>query len=186
MKVLEILDPKEWETNAIDPKTHLKQLKKKQLSLQHHRAIIVQNIVQKNLNYREDSFVYWDLERRSIEDFPESIRHYVAQLKKIDTKIEELSKKAVRAKINMKYAIHDPDLALRHALGVRKGPYPEGEDAIASTAKTAYAYAVDILHGRFPKGEAAIGKDPDLNFQYHSFLRRLKQGLISPDWDLAK
>lgn len=186
MKVFEVLENDEFENHPINDKTYLKQVKKKQLSLQHQRTMIVQKILQHNLNYVEASFIDWDLKRRHIEDFPKSIRHHIVQLKKIDVKADELVKRYVSAKVNMKYAVHDAELALRHALGVRKGRYLEGEDAIASDPHTALAYATEIIRGKWPKGEAAIAKDPEANFKYHSFLRQYKMGLTSDEWDLAK
>lgn len=52
----------------------------------------------------------------------------------------------------------DPMSAYQYAFE-QKYPFLEGEDAIASDARTAYLYAKDVLQARFPKGEPTIAKD---------------------------
>lgn len=49
-----------------------------------------------------------------------------------------------------------PTYAFRFAKEIIRGPFPEGEEAIAQDATEAVVYARDILKGRFPKGEEII------------------------------
>lgn len=176
MKVLEVLD-NEWENIPINPKKHLSNLKKKQSSIDHRRELLLLKL--HHLFPDSDVsqvFAPWRVQELKVTDFTEKSWPFIVALKKLDAEGKILTRQAVSAKINMKYANHDPELALRHATSVRKGRYPEGEDAIASNPKTAFAYAQDVLRGPFPKGEAAIESDPDTDFQYQSFLKRMKLG----------
>ena len=49
-----------------------------------------------------------------------------------------------------------PFLAYCYAAYVQKGPFPEGEDAIAKSVDTSLQYAKYVLKGRFLKGEPTI------------------------------
>ncbi len=177
MKVSDLLEG-EWEVNPIDPRTHLKDFKKRNASMEHHKQILYLKLQalypDKDMS---DVFAPWRIAQLDINDFAPEARKYVIALKKIKAMQDKLSKEEVSAKVNMKYAKHDPELALRHAIGVRRGAYPEGEDAIASTPSTAFKYATEVLRQRFPKGEAAIETDPDLRRQYrHFFFNDFKKG----------
>ncbi|MGZ8924356.1 MAG: hypothetical protein ACXW2E_00600 [Nitrososphaeraceae archaeon] len=59
-----------------------------------------------------------------------------------------------------------PGMAYQYVKNVLKSPFPEGEDAIATSAD--YSYARDVIKGKFEKGEDAIinsiWKDKYLNF----------------------
>ena len=176
MRVLDLLES-EWENSPIDPKTRLSNLKKKRASIDHRREVLLLKLQ----HIFPDSdisqvFAPWRIKQLDLDSFTEKSWPFIIALKKLHVESDKLQQQEVNAKINMKYANHDPELALRHATSVRKGPYPEGEDAIASNPKTALAYAVEVLRGPFPKGEPAIESDPDTDFQYQSFLKRMKLG----------
>ena len=49
-----------------------------------------------------------------------------------------------------------PRTAYYYALNFIQEPFPEGETAIARSAKYSYRYAINILKTRFPKGEKSI------------------------------
>ena len=50
----------------------------------------------------------------------------------------------------------DPRTAYIYSLDWIKEPFPDGETAIARSAKYSYRYAINILKGRFTKGEKII------------------------------
>ena len=60
----------------------------------------------------------------------------------------------------------DPLWALTFARDVIKGPFPEGEAALASQADTALQYAQIVLHGPFPRGEPILAIDAKYAFDY--------------------
>ena len=60
----------------------------------------------------------------------------------------------------------DPMASLVFAKNVIKGPFPEGEKAIASSEDTALRYAQEILHGPFPQGERILAANPKYAFAY--------------------
>jgi hypothetical protein len=115
-------------------------------------------------------FSYWRMKAEPVNRFPEKARKYVAMLKDMEKESDQLQKDEVAAKINMKYARHDPEFAFRHAK-VRGSRYPEGEAAIAKNSNTAFEYATSILRRRFPEGEAAIATDPELKHRYESIFK---------------
>lgn len=168
MKVFQLLES-EWENASLDPTTHLRDLRRKRQALIHRREVIFGRLKQLFPDYDEDTidrmFSAWLIKGQQIEQFPERSRNLVASLKRIDIEGEKLQKEEVAAKINMKYARHDPEFALRHAR-LRQGQYIEGEDAIARSPAAAYDYATTIIHHRFPKGEAAIATEPELKIRY--------------------
>ena len=53
-----------------------------------------------------------------------------------------------------------------YAKDILKGPFPEGEKAIATNSQNAYYYAKNILKGPFPEGEKAIATSPDYAYNY--------------------
>lgn len=169
MKVVELLE-NDWENSSIPDTDVIRNIRQKETALNHHREIIVQKITQiiptnkSTLSF--EPWTSWQIGRTPLTEFPENIRKYVEGLKKIDALLANLAKRSVQLKINMKFANHDPELALRHAKYVRKGRYPEGEDAIASTPQTAYDYAVEVLKTRWPKGEPVIAKNKELRSFY--------------------
>lgn len=167
MKVVELLES-DWENAPIQTNKHLRYLRQKRASLNHRREIIMTNLRQ--LFPDMEAFASWRVHQLDLESFPEKSRPYIEELKKIETEGNKLQKDEVAAKINMKYARHDPEFALRHAI-VRKGQYLEGEDAIAATAKTAFEYATQVIHHRFPKGEPVIATDPLLKAQYETMFK---------------
>lgn len=58
------------------------------------------------------------------------------------------------------------EFAYRYAGQVLEGPFPDGEDVIATEAEWAYKYAINILKGPFPKGESIIATDADFACRY--------------------
>lgn len=79
--------------------------------------------------------------------------------KKLLRKPEELIKRE-------KYIALDPFYALQYAISIKKGPWPEGEDAIATSPEHALEYATHVLRGRFKKGEKAIATDAEVATYY--------------------
>ena len=49
-----------------------------------------------------------------------------------------------------------PEWAYWYARDILEGPFPQGEDAITTSASLSYKYARDILNGHFAKGEDVI------------------------------
>jgi hypothetical protein len=60
----------------------------------------------------------------------------------------------------------DPELAYYYALYVINGPWPPGEEAIARDPQWAYYYARYVIKGLWPPGGPAIASDPELAFLY--------------------
>ena len=50
----------------------------------------------------------------------------------------------------------DPKLAYAYSLNFIQEPFPQGETAIARSAKYSFRYAINILGKRFEKGEKVI------------------------------
>lgn len=69
---------------------------------------------------------------------------------------EILGRHKPKFKIN---PLSSAEFAYKYAVQVLEGPFPEGEDLIATDAHLAYQYAVSILEGPFPKGESIIAAD---------------------------
>jgi rubrerythrin len=69
-----------------------------------------------------------------------------AQVKQHQPQIQKAREEAI---------VKDPNRALAYALRIGT-PFPEGEPAIASTARTAFDYANKVLKDRFPMGEITI------------------------------
>ena len=59
----------------------------------------------------------------------------------------------------------NPNLAYDYAIFMNK-PFPEGEDAIAKSAKYSMLYAKHLNVGRWEKGEPAIIKNPHYAVMY--------------------
>ena len=53
-----------------------------------------------------------------------------------------------------------------YAKDVLKGPFPQGEDEIATSAEWACWYAIDVLKEPFPQGEKAIATDAEWAYEY--------------------
>ena len=82
-----------------------------------------------------------------------------------------------------------PYWAYWYAANVIKGPWPKGEDAIASDASCAYNYAVNVIRGRWPKGEDAIARDAKFSYWYSLTVIKLPwpkgEDAIASNADLA-
>lgn len=76
-----------------------------------------------------------------------------------DTDREDLKNK-------VKYIAKSPKYAIDYARYVLEGPFPEGEDAIATHAKHSYFYAKNVIKKRFKKGEKAIGSRAIIAMSY--------------------
>ncbi|MGZ8924623.1 MAG: hypothetical protein ACXW2E_01945, partial [Nitrososphaeraceae archaeon] len=59
-----------------------------------------------------------------------------------------------------------PEAAYYHAKNSLKGPFPEGENAIATSAVYSYSYATNVLKGRFEKGEDIIATNDEYSYLY--------------------
>lgn len=184
MKVEQILES-DWENSPISDKNVIRAYSQRERALRHRRTIMSQKLedlqtrrADADTNSNPDGTKPWDWKNPvGGAEYREQLHRYQTKIKDIDTELNALAKKAVGAKINMKYAKHDAELALRHAQ-LRGAAYPEGEAAMATKPNTAFEYAVNILKKRWPEGEAAIKQDPDLSYQYHAFLRRQRQNEI--------
>jgi hypothetical protein len=87
---------------------------------------------------------------------PESLDHYEERLAKVP-------------KFAFEHALH--------GLGARPRRFPEGESAIAKSAKYSLMYALMVLFDRFPDGEPAIAKDARRSYEYaHVFDFRFTEG----------
>lgn len=171
MKVSDLIEG-EW-AGSFEPKDRMRYIRKQRALLDHQRALLVQRIVSEFPGYGDrDDYGVWRVKELLANNFaqygllPEKYKEFVVRLGRIDARSDKLSKQEVTTKLNMQYFMHDPELALRHAIGVRKGAFPEGEAAIASNPKTAFEYATQVLNKRWPKGEPAIATDPDLKRLY--------------------
>ncbi len=60
----------------------------------------------------------------------------------------------------------DPEVAYTYAEQVIKGRWPDGESAIAKSAKAAYKYASHIIKGRWPEAEPVMAKNADVALSY--------------------
>ena len=58
------------------------------------------------------------------------------------------------------------DWSYRYAKSVLKGPFVQGEDAIATSAVWSYWYARDVLKGPFAKGEDVIATSAQWSYRY--------------------
>src|SRR5271157_3981284 len=121
MRVLELLES-EWDNVPPQERTHIRDLAKRRASYEHRREILMMNLQKLYPNSDPtQQFAPWRVRDLPVEDFPPESRKYVAALKKLYKESEGFSKKEVNAKVNMRYARHDPELAYRHARYVRKG-----------------------------------------------------------------
>lgn len=162
-----LIENDEWDIARSEAENRMRYIRRQESSLKHHRLALVDEITAKFPEYG-DLYDYgqWRVKELLTRTWPEGYKRILTKLAEIDVRSDKLSKLAINAKLNMKYFIHDPELALRHAEFVRHGQFPEGEDAIASTAQTAFDYATKVLKQRFPKGEPAIATNNDLKQQY--------------------
>ena len=62
--------------------------------------------------------------------------------------------------------LSDPRFSYYYARNIIKGPFPEGEAAMATDPYYAYMYARDVIKGRFPQCEPVIAKDPFCAYYY--------------------
>lgn len=69
-----------------------------------------------------------------------------------------------------KYIALDPYYALHYAIGIKRGPFPEGEAAIATNPEYAVEYASMILKSRFKLAEPIILKYPYQLLEYMNML----------------
>ncbi|MGZ8924243.1 MAG: hypothetical protein ACXW2E_00035 [Nitrososphaeraceae archaeon] len=71
-----------------------------------------------------------------------------------------------------------PSIAYDHAFYVIRGPFSEGEDAIAKDPRLAELYAHHILKGRFEKAEDSIATDASASYHYsvNTLNRRFVEG----------
>jgi lambda repressor-like predicted transcriptional regulator len=66
----------------------------------------------------------------------------------------------------------DPELALQYAEFVIKKPWPPGEAAIASSARSAFQYAQGVIDKPWPPGEAAIASSAEYAYNYARYVIR--------------
>jgi lambda repressor-like predicted transcriptional regulator len=74
------------------------------------------------------------------------------------------------AEMSKKEALKSSDGALRYAMKVLKGPFPEGEDLIAEDAHNSFYYALEILKKPWPKGEDAISTYTHYSLKYAQYV----------------
>jgi len=76
-----------------------------------------------------------------------------------------------------KYVAKSPEHAFYYARNFIKGPWPEGEAAIATNAEYAAIYAIEVLQKPWPEAEDVIATDYNEAYEYASFLGdRFKKG----------
>ena len=81
----------------------------------------------------------------------------------------------------------DPQEAFDYARYVIKGPFPEGEAAIATDTRWSYYYAREVIKGRWPSGEAAIAKDSqDAYYAYYYAKNVIKGRFPEAEESMAK
>lgn len=73
----------------------------------------------------------------------------------------------------------DPEYTYNYVCDIIKGPWPEGEDIIATDGDVACKYALDILKNQFPKGEKAIAEHPYNAYWY-------AHDLINSSWTMDR
>ena len=76
----------------------------------------------------------------------------------------------------------DPFNAYEYARYVIKGPFPEGEAAIATDSYYAYVYAKNVIKVRFPEGEEAIAKDTRYAKKYLKLFPDAKIEWYAREW----
>lgn len=59
-----------------------------------------------------------------------------------------------------------PNIPVRYAEKILKGPFPEAEENIAKDSHYSDIYAIEVLNKRFELGEPAIFKNPELRASY--------------------
>ena len=72
----------------------------------------------------------------------------------------------------LKGILNSAKTAYSYAEQVKKGPWPEAEDIIATDAESSHDYANYVLNARFKKGEPQIMKDPHWATWYASGIFR--------------
>lgn len=119
--------------------------------------------------YPNNSLDLFDINDKEItkDEFEEktglNIKEITDNALKINSKIK--SKRKDFSKVRFTKISSDPFVAYNYAIN-KNAPFPEGEDAIAKNANTAYNYSAFILGKRFPKGEDAISKDTSIAYKY--------------------
>lgn len=78
-----------------------------------------------------------------------------------------------KLKTKEKYIKNHPYFAMQYALNYIKGPWPEGEDAIAKSGDDALWYTTAVLHDRFKKGEKALFADEFYKSAYIDYLKTI-------------
>lgn len=63
-----------------------------------------------------------------------------------------------------------PAKAFHYASDILGGPFPEGEQIIATSPDFSYRYASEVLGGRFPLGEKAVLQDPNVAYSYTKYV----------------
>ena len=81
-------------------------------------------------------------------------------------------------KVLQAQALQSPRAAYWWAKYIIKGPWPEGEPAIARDANRSTYYASNVLHGRFEAGEDAIANSSEWFMEY--WLNNLAQQWPEP------
>lgn len=160
MKVSELLE--NWDNAQPDPKTYIRLLRKKLNAVEHQRELLSDRTERKSAEHENLP----DDQRINSELYYKVFRPIDERGKQLTLLADKIRAELAKAKTHMKYIIHDPELAFRHAKSVRNGEFPEGEDAMATDAKIAYDYAVNVLGKRFYKGEPAIAKVSELRNGY--------------------
>lgn len=174
MKIVELFENNnEWENTPINDQDLIRIINQKEAALEQHRNNLVDEIMRKfsDVIPNQDSF-YLSKHMLHIllsnDPCPKLLVHQIIKLQRIDQDIQKIRRKGVHIKNNMKYFKYDPALAYLHAKTVRKGWFPEGEEAISKNANTAFNYAIEVIHRRFIKGEPVIATEPDLKQKYES------------------
>ena len=91
-------------------------------------------------------------------------------------KAEKLGKRISKAE---PYIAKDPYLAVRYAIDVIDGRWPEAEPYIMKDPQAAYRYAFFVINGRWLETEPYITKDP-----YYAYLYVV--GILKKRWKEAE
>jgi hypothetical protein len=78
----------------------------------------------------------------------------------------------------MKLILSTPKSAFNFALHIIHGPFAEGEEIIATDADCSYDYAYACIKGPFPAGEKAIATNANRSYLYAAYIidRRFPAG----------
>lgn len=147
MKVFQLLEAEDWENASVKDDKYLLYITNKLINLDHEQSMWQRRLE----DWLKGKVKFTDTNRDSV------------YFNKIHTKLDQIRKEKdrlyklrLKSSTHMKHFKHDPRMAYQYAIHVRKGPFPEGEDAIAKDGQYALRYAVECLNKRFLKGEEAM------------------------------